>query len=641
MPSDNTFELTALLNDTDFDNTINMADPRRRSSVVKRRTSIAEDAAGLAAMGHKQELQRNFSLISLLGLAFAILNTWTALSASLSLAITSGGPSAVVWGLVTAGVFNLCLAASLAEFLSAYPTAGGQYHWAAIIAPARWSAGISWVTGWINVSGWIALSGTGGLLSSQLIMGIISLYDSTFAAQRWQQFLIYIGATVFALLINVYLTRLLPLITQAAFYWSLTGFVVICIVVLSTGSPDFQDASFVYGDFINETGWPNGLAWLLGLLQGAFSLTAFDSVAHMIEEIPEPQLVGPKIMIYCILIGVFTGWVFVSVLLFILRDIDGVLTSMAGPLLEILHQATGNRAGATCLLMFPLVCTVFAEIGIMSTSSRMTYAFARDGGLPFSKVFAKVHPTLDTPVNALLLTTGLVVIFGCIFLGSSSAFNAIVSASVVALGLSYAIPPAVNVAQGRNQLPETRAFKLPNWLGWTCNIVSSSPICHANPRAILNSNSLPGSPYAFLSNVHSARGTFTDHSTGRNPLHHPHYGPLRIPTRPARDGEQHELLHRRVRHHHHHLRAHVDLRRPQKLHGPATGRGHRGQRRDRGAGRVEFGRGKRGRRGGEGEGSRRGDGVETGQEEDAAVRGSREQLISRSQVERDGLGGDS
>ena len=83
-------------------------------------SSLAEDAAVLASMGHKQELQRNFSMLSMFGLAFAILNSWTALSASLSLALPSGGPTSVIWGLVTAGICNLCLAASLAEFLSAY-----------------------------------------------------------------------------------------------------------------------------------------------------------------------------------------------------------------------------------------------------------------------------------------------------------------------------------------------------------------------------------------------------------------------------------------------------------------------------------------------------------------------------------------
>lgn len=89
------------------------------------------DDEQLANLGHKAELQRNFSLLSMLGLAFAILNSWTALSASLSLSLPSGGSISVVWGLLTAGFCNLCLAVSMAEFLSAYPTAGGQYHWVA------------------------------------------------------------------------------------------------------------------------------------------------------------------------------------------------------------------------------------------------------------------------------------------------------------------------------------------------------------------------------------------------------------------------------------------------------------------------------------------------------------------------------
>ncbi len=65
---------------------------------------------------------------TMLGLSFAILNSWTALAASLSLALPSGGPIAVIWGLVTAGICNFSLAASLAEMLSAFPTAGGKFN---------------------------------------------------------------------------------------------------------------------------------------------------------------------------------------------------------------------------------------------------------------------------------------------------------------------------------------------------------------------------------------------------------------------------------------------------------------------------------------------------------------------------------
>lgn len=113
---------------------------------------------------------------------------------------------------------------------------------------------------------------------------------------------------------------------------------------------------------------------------------------------------------------------------------------------------------------------LFATTGIMTTSSRMTFAFARDGGLPASRFFARVHKRLGLPLNSLILTTVLVIIFGCIFLGSTAAFNAITSASVVALEVSYAIPIAVNCLQGRRKLPE-RAFVLPPVLGWTFNLI--------------------------------------------------------------------------------------------------------------------------------------------------------------------------
>ncbi len=193
----------------------------------------------------------------------------------------------------------------------------------------------------------------------------------------------------------------------------------------------------------------------------------------MSEEIPNASVEGPKIMIACVGIGLFTGFIFLMIMLFVSGGVDAVdfvINSPAGPLLQILYTATNNKAGAICLLIFPLVCLLFATIGIMTTSSRMTFAFARDRGLPASRFFAKVHKGLGIPFNSLCLTAALVVIFGCIFLGSSSAFNAIVSASVVALNLSYGIPVAVNCFQGRKKLPP-RSFVLPGVFGWIANLI--------------------------------------------------------------------------------------------------------------------------------------------------------------------------
>ncbi|CAG8187996.1 unnamed protein product [Penicillium olsonii] len=400
--------------------------------------------------------------------------SWTALSASLSISLTSGGSTSVIWGLVTAGFCNLCIACSLAEFLSAYPTRWtislgcSQYVYEMLVeacinriqvAWPRTVPILSWITGWINVAGW------------------------SYVPQRWHQFLIYIGLTLGSFIINAFMNSILPVIYRGAFMWSIGGFVIVSITVLACASPNYNSAYFVFCDFINTTGWPDGVAWLLGLLQGGLGVTAF---------VPNADVEGPKIMVSCVGIGTVTGSIFLIVLLFVAGNMEKVTTSAAGPLLQILLDATKSNAGAICLLMYdtvqqhhaykltarvrlPLVCLVFAIISVMTTSSRMIFAFARDGGLPASRFFATVHPTLKIPLNALILSVFVVIAFGCIFLGSSSAFNAIISASVVALDLSYGIPIAINCLQGRNSLPE-RKWKLPNAVGWFADIVALSYI---------------------------------------------------------------------------------------------------------------------------------------------------------------------
>jgi len=68
-------------------------------------------------------------------------------------------------------------------------------------------------------------------------------------------------------------------------------------------------------------------------------------------EIPGASSEGPKIMIVCVGIGTFTGAIFLIVLLFVSGNINDVITSAAGPLLQILIHATNSNAGAICLLM--------------------------------------------------------------------------------------------------------------------------------------------------------------------------------------------------------------------------------------------------------------------------------------------------
>lgn len=128
----------------------------------------------------------------------------------------------------------------------------------------------------------------------------------------------------------------------------------------------------------------------------------------------------------------------------------------------------------------------------MTTSSRMLYAFARyilglpyfthiyllihkrahrDNGLPFSHQFSKIHPTLHVPLNALILTALPVLVMGNLYLISTAALNSFLSASVIALSISYGFPVFLNVLAGRSKLPKDRCFRLGKLTGWICNLI--------------------------------------------------------------------------------------------------------------------------------------------------------------------------
>lgn len=208
---------------------------------------------------------------------------------------------------------------------------------------------------------------------------------------------------------------------------------------------------------------------LIHINHSAFSVTAYDSTIHMIEEMPNPTSQGPRLIIYAIVMAVITGFGYISAVLFVIGDVGEAVAS-AEPLLTIYYQATNNKAGSICLMMFQLLSFVLCAIDDMATSARMAYALARDGGMPFSRHFARIHPTFGVPALGLIWCACWDIVFALIFLGSNNAFNAIVSAAVVSFTITYAIPPAINVLRGRRMLPENRSFKLPTAVGYFCNI---------------------------------------------------------------------------------------------------------------------------------------------------------------------------
>lgn len=101
--------------------------------------SLDSDAMKLAEMGYTQDMKRNFSLLSVLGVGFSLTNSWFGISAALVTGINSGGPILLIYGIIAIFLVSICVGVSLSELASAFPNAGGQYFWASELAPRKYA----------------------------------------------------------------------------------------------------------------------------------------------------------------------------------------------------------------------------------------------------------------------------------------------------------------------------------------------------------------------------------------------------------------------------------------------------------------------------------------------------------------------
>lgn len=109
-----------------------MEDARRRSSKVSAsRVETGVETTGadrtLEDMGYKPELARNRSIWQVTFMCFILSSVPYGLSTTLYYPLVAGGPANVIWGWVVVCFLIFCVAISLAEITSVYPTAGGVY----------------------------------------------------------------------------------------------------------------------------------------------------------------------------------------------------------------------------------------------------------------------------------------------------------------------------------------------------------------------------------------------------------------------------------------------------------------------------------------------------------------------------------
>ena len=133
--------------------------------------TLDADALALAQMGYTQDLKRNYTWFSLLGVGFSLTNSWWGISAALITGINSGGPVQIIYGLIFFACISTCVGISLSELASALPNAGGQYFWANELAPRKYANFASYLTGWFAWAGSLFTSASVALATSSAGVG--------------------------------------------------------------------------------------------------------------------------------------------------------------------------------------------------------------------------------------------------------------------------------------------------------------------------------------------------------------------------------------------------------------------------------------------------------------------------------------
>jgi choline transport protein len=137
-------------------------------------------------------------------------------------------------------------------------------------------------------------------------------------------------------------------------------------------------------------------------------------------------------------VGFFTAVFYLIAIFYSIQDLEAVLSgSTSFPLASIYQQATGTNGGALGLLIVAFLPTFITCIGCYITAGRMFWTLSRDNAAPFSNFFAQVHPTFRNPFNATLLCGIVCTVMGCIYVGSTTAFNAFVGSYIILSTLSY------------------------------------------------------------------------------------------------------------------------------------------------------------------------------------------------------------
>lgn len=427
----------------------------------KDREILEADAAVLHKMGYAQELSRRMHGFSNFAVSFSIICILAGGITSFQTGFCTGGAFTTIVGWIVGSLFALVVGASMAQIASAYPTAGGLYHWSSILGGRAWG----WLTAWFNLLGLIFVIASVNVgvyfLFTGLILGDIFGIDTSSwgnlwptVAGGWPQVLAVTIITVAQGLLCHFGVRLTTKLID------FSGYLILVIAVLLTGTmlyiaPNYDLARlFTFTNFTGNAGggvFPQSgnhfYIFLLALLYPLYTITGFDGSAHTSEETVDARRNVPKGILNAIFWSAIFGLVMAAS--FILAIPDAGKAASGG--FNISYNILGAMPVPSLLKDVILVGIVLANFlcalaGVTSTS-RMVYAFSRDGGLPGHKFLRHVDKKYRAPVAAIWLTVVLSVLVTLY----SSAFLALAAGCAMFLYISYAMPVLAGLfAEGKS-----------------------------------------------------------------------------------------------------------------------------------------------------------------------------------------------
>ncbi|KAM6538176.1 hypothetical protein FALCPG4_000059 [Fusarium falciforme] len=421
----------------------------------------------LLAQGHVPVMRRSFNLLGTLGLGFSITNSWVSYASCFGQSLLYGGPQATVFGLIVACAVQWIIILGLAEQASAFPSSGGQYHFTYILAPEKHRRFAAFAVGTISVLGWWVITCSGISNNVQCIIGMILFVKPEYEPQNWHSYLLYVGLILITLIpIFTIPQKHLGKWTQACLALSVFGFLIVTVTILAM-CDEYNHPSFIT-KFDGTSGWPKGVAWVMSVGNAMYAFASMDAVIHVAEEMHHPGKAIPRAMNLTLIIGLVTSVPFILAMMFVIKDLEAVRSAHL-PSLEAFYQATGSKSAALGLQSLLVVIFYSCMPSQWITCGRLTWAFSRDRGLPFSEYWNHISPSLGFPVRTTILSVGFCILYGLLYMASSQAFNSIITTAVLGVNISYAVPQAITLFHGReNKLPE-RPFKLNKIVGYLCN----------------------------------------------------------------------------------------------------------------------------------------------------------------------------